>query len=167
MTTIRPAQPADALAVARVHVRSWQAGYRGLLADDYLDGLRAEDRARRYDFANPDPRAPATLVAVEAGLIRGFATTTAPARAADLPDHGELSALYVDPDWWGRGVGEALLAAARQRLLRQGHGAALLWLLAGNARGERFYRRHGWAPDGARRGDTVWGVQVEELRYRV
>ena len=27
-----------------VHVRSWQVAYRGLFPDDYLDGLRAEDR---------------------------------------------------------------------------------------------------------------------------
>ena len=32
------------MAVARVHVRSWQVGYRGLLPDAYLDGLRAEER---------------------------------------------------------------------------------------------------------------------------
>ena len=38
---LRPAEPDDAMEVARVHVRSWQAGYRGLLPDAYLDGLRA------------------------------------------------------------------------------------------------------------------------------
>ncbi len=54
---LRPAEPADAMAVARVHVRSWQAAYRGLLPDAYLDGLRPEDRAARYDFATEDVRA--------------------------------------------------------------------------------------------------------------
>ena len=49
---LRPAEPVDAMAVARVHVRSWQVGYRGLLPDAYLDGLRAEERAERYDFAS-------------------------------------------------------------------------------------------------------------------
>ena len=39
---LRPAEPGDASAVALVHVRSWQAGYRNLLPDEYLDGLRAE-----------------------------------------------------------------------------------------------------------------------------
>ena len=47
---IRPAEPEDALAVARVHVRTWQAAYRSLLPDHYLDQLRAEDRAARYQF---------------------------------------------------------------------------------------------------------------------
>lgn len=43
---IRPAVAEDASAMARAHVRSWQAGYRGLLPADYLDALRPEDRAR-------------------------------------------------------------------------------------------------------------------------
>ena len=46
---------ADAMAVACVHVRSWQAAYRTLLPDDYLDQLRPEDRAQKYDFADLDP----------------------------------------------------------------------------------------------------------------
>ena len=156
--------------VARVHVRSWQAGYRGLLPDAYLDGLRPEERAERYAFGSSDPRSPATMVAVDdeaesARTICGFATT-APARDADVPECGELYALYVDPDRWGRGVGAALISAARSRLIDQGFRVAVLWLLAGNVRADRFYRIDGWAPDGHSRTDTVWGVTVDEVRYR-
>lgn len=161
---LRPAQPEDAVDVARVHVRAWQVGYRGLLPDEYLDALRPEQRAQRYDFATQDNRKPATLVALAQGAIRGFATV-APARDSDRADHGELCALYVDPDWWGHGMGAALIAAARQRLFAQGFRCASLWLLAGNARAERFYRKDGWQPDGHRRVDQVWAVTVDELRY--
>src|ERR1700680_2792751 len=105
---LRRAELDDAMAVACVHVRSWQAAYRTLLPDDYLDQLRPEDRAEKYDFASLDPLKPQTVVAVEGGLIRGFATT-APSRDRDLPDHGELCALYVDPEQWGRGIGVALV----------------------------------------------------------
>jgi hypothetical protein len=66
--------------------------------------------------ANPDPRQPATIVAVVAEEICDFATT-APAR---------------DPD----------------------------------ATAERFYRADGWAPDGQRRTESVWGAVADELRYR-
>jgi hypothetical protein len=52
---LRRAEPTDAIAVARVHVRSWQAAYRKLMPDDYLDQLRPEDRAKKYDFGNLDP----------------------------------------------------------------------------------------------------------------
>jgi hypothetical protein len=99
---IRPAEPPDAMAIARVHVRSWQVAYRGLLPQDYLDQLHPEDRARTYDFTSLDPLKPRTIVAVEEGLIHGFATT-APSRDADLANYGELCALYVDPEQWGAG----------------------------------------------------------------
>src|ERR1022692_2984138 len=105
---LRP-EPEDAIAVARVHVRSWQAAYRTLLPDDYLDHLRPEDRAEHYDFATLDPGKPRTVVATEEESIIGFATT-APSREPDLPNHAELSALYVDPEHWGRRVGVALLS---------------------------------------------------------
>jgi len=153
------------MAVARVHVRSWQVAYRTLLPDDYLDQLRPEDRARTYDFASLDPLKPRTIVAAEQGTIQGFATT-APSRDPDLPDHGELCALYVDPDKWGHGIGMALVSAARKSLFALGFRNALLWVLVGNVRAERFYRIDGWAPDGRRRTDSVWGVTVNDVRYQ-
>jgi GNAT superfamily N-acetyltransferase len=163
---LRPAEPADAMDVARVHVRAWQVAYRKLLPDEYLDGLKPEERAQRYTFGGTDPREPMTTVAVDdRGTIRGFATTCA-ARDADVPGHGELAAIHVDPDWWGHGVGQALLASARAHLLDSGFRRAILWVLVGNVRAERFYAQDGWKPDGSQRTDTVWGVQVNDQRYQ-
>jgi GNAT superfamily N-acetyltransferase len=162
---LRPAEPGDALSIARVHVRAWQQGYRSLLPDDYLDQLRPEDRAQHYDFSSSDPQKPYTIVAVDGGSILGFATT-APSRDADLPDYGELWALHVDPDHWGRGVGRELLAAARARLFEIGFRKAFLWALVGNVRADRFYRIDGWALDGQLRTQTIWGITLNELRYQ-
>ena len=162
---LRRAEPADALAVARVHVRSWQAAYRKLMPDDYLDQLRPEDRAKKYDFGNLDPIRPQTIIATESGGIRGFATT-APAQDSNMSDYGELCALYVDPDHWGRGIGVALVSAARARLFDLGFRNAILWVLVGNVRAERFYRRDQWTPDGGRRTEDRWGFKVNDVRYR-
>jgi GNAT superfamily N-acetyltransferase len=162
---IRQAEPDDAMAVARVHVRSWQVAYRKLIPDDFLDQLRPEDRARRYDFETRDPQKPRTILAVEEGVILGFATTS-PAREPDLPEHGELCALYVDPPHWGHGIGAALISAARARLLEFGFRNAVLWVLAGNDRAERFYRADRWAPDSRRRTDSTRGVMINEVRYQ-
>lgn len=165
MLLLRPAEPEDALAVARVHVRSWQAGYRSLLPDDYLDQLQPEDRARKYEFANPDPAKPRTIVAMEGGSICGFATTML-SHDAELAGFGELCALYVDPEWWRRGIGVALVRAARARLLELGVRNAFLWVLKGNVRADRFYRNDGWALDGCSRTETMWGVTLDDFRYR-
>jgi GNAT superfamily N-acetyltransferase len=161
---LRPAVPDDAMPVARVHVRAWQVAYRGLMPEEYLAGLRPEDRAQRYDFTAGDPAGPRTLVAIEADTVLGFATTS-PARDEDTIGQGELCALYVEPDCWGRGIGQALASAARGDLYRLGFRQAMLWVVAGNARAERFYRADGWTRDGLQRARQIWNVHVDTVRY--
>ena len=73
MTTLRDALPADAPAVAEMHVRSWQVAYRGLLPGRYPGELRAADRAARYPFGGA-PGDPSTIVAVRDGAVCGSAT---------------------------------------------------------------------------------------------
>jgi ribosomal protein S18 acetylase RimI-like enzyme len=152
------------MAVARVHVRAWQAAYRGLMPESYLSGLRPEERAQRYDFASLDPSRPRTLVAIEADTILGFATTS-PARDEDAAGRGELCALYVEPDCWGRGIGCALTSAAREQLQELGFAQAVLWVVAGNARAERFYQADGWTRDELQRPQQIWNVTVSTVRY--
>jgi GNAT superfamily N-acetyltransferase len=164
MTQVRAAVPDDAMAAARVQVRSWQWAYRGLIAQDYLDGLRPEAWADRYTFGRVGLRVPSTLVAVDGATVCGLATTGL-SRDDDLPNCGELMAIYVDPDHVHAGVGRALMAAARERL-RAIAGQAALWVLVGNARARRFYERDGWCCDGSRRSRAYGGVPVDEVRYR-
>lgn len=164
MVRVRTAEPIDALEVARVHVRSWQQGYRGLLLDDYLDGLRAEDRAARYTLGRPVGDGPETVVAVEDNTIRGFATIGGCEDASGSA--GELLALYIDPGHWGRGIGQRLMTESRDRLMLKGFCEAILWVLVGNERAERVYRADGWMPDGGSRRHELWSVTVEEIRYR-
>ncbi|HZB87689.1 MAG TPA: GNAT family N-acetyltransferase [Terracidiphilus sp.] len=162
---LRAAEPDDALDVARVHVRSWQAGYRGLLPDEYLGQLRPEDRAPHYDFATDDPAKPHTIVAVEDSRICGFATTM-PARDTYLVSFGELVALYVDPNDWGCGIGVALVAAARAKMIAGGFEHAVVWVLAGNVRAMRFYERDAWTCDGTEKSEEMWGISLQSVRYR-
>jgi ribosomal protein S18 acetylase RimI-like enzyme len=162
---IRAAEPDDAMAVAEVHVRSWQLGYRGLLSPDYLDQLRPEDRARQYAFSDISTDGPETIVAVQDGAICGFASTGAASSLMHVT-RGELLALYVDPACWRRGIGRRLIDVARRRLTERGYTEAILWMLVGNERAKAFYRTDGWAPDGERRDDQVWGLAVTEARYQ-
>ena len=162
---IRLAMPADAIAVARVHVRSWQAAYRDLMPADYLSGLRPEDRAQRYEFGRDDPGKPTTIIAVDAGAVVGL-STVARARDIDVRGYGELCALYVDPDRFGEGIGLALMTEAYDALRTSGFRDAWLWVLSGNERAARFYRRHGWSADGTHRRAAVWGIEIGEIHFR-
>jgi GNAT superfamily N-acetyltransferase len=161
---IRPVTARDALAVARVHVRAWQEGYRGLIDREYLDGLRAEDRAQRYTFGTDDPPAPTTFVAEIDGVVRGFATIGAGQdREREI---GELQALYVDPPVWGAGIGRRLIAHARRELHARGFPEAVLWILVGNERAERFYSLDGWRAEDVTKTEQLWGTTITETRFR-
>jgi GNAT superfamily N-acetyltransferase len=161
---LRPAEPADAAAVAVVHTRAWQLAYRGLIPDTFLDQLKPEDFSRRYTFGLDGPADPATILAVEGAQVLGFATV-GPCRDGDRPAAGELWALYVDPAAWDTGAGRALIAAGRARLAELGLSDAVLWMLEGNRRAERFYRIDGWRPDGETQILRVHGVPVPEVRF--
>jgi GNAT superfamily N-acetyltransferase len=133
------------------------------MPDDYLDGLRREERAAGWEGApRRERRGGAILVAEQAGQVTGFANV---GPADDPPGAGELYAINVDPDHWGTGAGPALLAAAEAELARLGFAELVLWVLPGNARARRFYERAGWTADGAERTAEVLGVTVPEVRY--
>jgi RimJ/RimL family protein N-acetyltransferase len=167
VVTIRPANVDDADAVGEVHVRAWQSAYRGLMPDDYLDGLQAQDHATRWRRHLIAPSSDGELlVVVHDHRVVGFASL-GPARDNDAPsDVGQLCAINLDPDVWGRGLGRALLSVATDRLRELGYVEAVLWVVPDNQRARRLYESEGWSDDDLRRDDEVFGVVVSEMRYR-
>ena len=163
VTTIRHATAADARAVAEVHVRAWREGYRGVIADEELEGLSVDARAESWRTAL-DPGDASVLVAEAAGGVAGFVAHLLPARDDDAsPTTGEIAALYVDPPHWRRGVASALLREALDRLAAAGGGEATAWVLEGNAGGQAFWRAVGFARDGA---TAPHGPHGRVLRFR-
>jgi ribosomal protein S18 acetylase RimI-like enzyme len=55
----------------------------------------------------------------------------------------------VHPDAWGKGVGEALLRALPDALIKNGYEKAELLVYVDNVRGVRLYERLGWIKVGA------------------
>jgi hypothetical protein len=72
--SVRRATVADTPAMGRAHVRAWRAAYRGHMPDDYLDGLRAEDRAAYWEGTLRREDLQGTILVVErGGEVVGFA----------------------------------------------------------------------------------------------
>lgn len=134
--TLRPATPADAGAMVRLHRAAVQA-----VADaDYPAAVReawspvpTPEREAWLVGRITDP-AIVCRVAVDAGHVVGFVfASVAPAK---------VHALYVHPAHGGRGIGRTLLAAAEAQARAQG--ATSIELMASrNAVG--FYRACGYA----------------------
>jgi GNAT superfamily N-acetyltransferase len=140
---IRSARPADAAVLARVYVDSWRETYRGVIPQDYLEGMSYATHERRWRQ---------TLAAGGWGFVAeldnrvvGFASG---GRCRSLGRwSGELFVLYVLSAWQGRGIGRALFDATHFELARRGHPDMLVWVLAEN-RACRFYEHLGGVASG-------------------
>jgi GNAT superfamily N-acetyltransferase len=159
---VRRATIRDATSISKIQERGWQRAYRHVFPVEELDRGGFIEPARWRDRLRHPPRGWATFVAARDGIILGF-VAVGPSR--DVPELGELYAIYVDPGEWSTGAGRALIGAAEQELGKR-YRAATLWVLEDNPRARRFYELAGWEPDGARKADERWGVAAPEIRYR-
>jgi GNAT superfamily N-acetyltransferase len=166
---IRGAVVADAPRIADVHVRGWQAGYRGLLPQSVLDALDPAQRVPRWTATveRADWPASGTLVAEDAGELLGFADLRRTRDADQNPaEVGEIASFYVAPDAWRQGIGRSLMAASLRTMSDAGFSAATLWVLDTNVRAIAFYTAGGWLCEGAIREDVVGGAPIRDVRYR-
>jgi len=162
---IAPAGPGDAAELARVHVRSWRETYAGLLPQPYLDRMRPQLHARRFQHALMSARpGEATLIAESATGAVGYAAGVllrGEGRAADA----EVQTLYVLRSAQGAGLGRALLAASARVFAAQSARSLMLFVLSGNRRARGFYEHLGGQAfaEVASRG---WGEGLAEIGYR-
>ena len=168
-TVIRAARVTDASQIAVVHVRSWQGAYRGLLPQAYLDGLDPAQRVGRWErsLAEAEDRRNGVLVADASGTLLGFVGYS-PSRDGDADPArvGEIDAIYLLPNAWGKGVGRLLMDAALGRLAEARFDRVTLWVLDSNVRARRFYEAGGWLADGARKIEDSRGFPIAQVRYK-
>lgn len=163
----RSAEPGDEVAIAEVHVLTWQVAYRGMIPDAFLDGLSVSQRTDNWRriINELDPPATGALVALIGPEVVGF-VHFCPSRDGDAdPNVGEVTAIYVQPAHWSKGIGRGLLQRAVVSLEEAGYSSATLWVIDGNARACRFYDDGGWMTDGVTKKDERAGFTLHEVRY--
>lgn len=153
MIIIRPAEPGDAAAIARVRVQGWRETYAHFLSAELLGSLDPREETWRDMI---ELGIGTFVVAELEGEVRGFATSGPPAEA-DAPRDLELGMIYQVASMHGSGSGQALLDATI------GTRPAFLWTAELNPRAQAFYRRNGFVPDGARRVAEHW-ENLAEIR---
>ena len=155
---IRRATVQDAEAAAWCHLLCWREAYAGLVEPDLL-AERTSDIDRRIERWTTHIAAgrihwialnPAESPSVHDRVV-GFAVS-GPSRDEDAPTPLELLSIYTRKAWWGSGLGDRLVEVAI------GKEPASLWVFEGNHRARAFYRRHGFAEDGAVVHDPFFGL---------
>ncbi len=145
---MRRATVDDAQAIAAVRVESWQATYRGMIPDNYLDGMRVEDSMLQWRqilqaMSQAQDRI-CVYVAESEGHIIGFAS------GMMLPEpklgmQAELTAVYLRPAWQRSGIGRRMVQKVARTLQAQGAESLLVWVISGNDIARNFYEELGGA----------------------
>lgn len=113
---IRKAILADAASIAKVQVDSWRTTYQGIVSEEFLSAMSYEEREQKWKNSIPEQ---AIFVALEQGIIVGFAVGGMERSGNYSAYQGELYAIYILEEHQGKGIGKALVSAVVQRLLEQ------------------------------------------------
>lgn len=164
-TAIRTPAPADAPALARVHVQSWRETYTGMVPEEFLGEAALQRRIGFWTriLAGEIPKR--LHLAERGGEVIGFASA-GPAIGADV-DKGHpparplhLYSLYLLAAHHGAGIGRALLESVIT------DEPAQLWVARDNVRAQAFYERQGFVVDGAEYADPAIAGLVEVRMVR-
>lgn len=134
MPVLRPLRPDDLEVLLEVQRAGAVAALGHIFPQEENPFPTAEIRARWVaELDDPDVEC---FAVVRDGEVAGFAAT----RGAELLHFG--TAL----DSWGSGLAGRAHDELVERLRRQGHERAWLWVFEANGRAIRFYERRGWRP---------------------
>jgi GNAT superfamily N-acetyltransferase len=140
---IRRATVADASVIAAVRIDSWRATYRGIIPDDYLDGMKVEDSTAIWSrILSATSSAANVFVAEVDGEVLGFAAGMT-LKEAKLGYDSELTAIYLEPSVQRAGIGRRLVAHVAATLSSAGANNMLVWVLAENRQARQFYEMLG------------------------
>ncbi len=124
---------------AFVHWKSWHEAYPGLVDQEYLDALTLE-KCEKIAYSWPNN----LIVAKHEGRVIGFIGYGD--RGNEAPNTGEIFALYVLSEYYGKGVAQQLMKTGLEQLNH--YSQICLWVLKENKRAIRFYQKWGFIPDG-------------------
>lgn len=163
--TVRPAIPADAPGIARVHVDTWRTTYRGLVPDEVLAGLSYEKGQARWERTLQDPESGQfVFVAADgkSGQVVGFAVA-GPERTGDPVYTGEVYAIYILEAYQRKGLGRRLIGACARELAGRDRKAMLIWVLRDNPN-RPFYEALGGVKLRSQPLE-IGGATLEEIAY--
>ena len=137
-----------------VHWQTWREAYDDLLPAEFQETMTL-DRCRFFSQKYPEN----TLIAMDGKKVVGFISY------GNFRDEaiqaGEIIALYVLKDYYGKGVSEQLMHAVFDVL---NHFSEIyLWVLKDNKRAVAFYQKMGFSFDGQEKILEL-GKPVKELR---
>lgn len=164
MIELRLSREADSVALAALHGEAWRYAYAGIIPGVTIE--RMVTRRGPHWWRRLHGGGGGALVLELDEVLAGYATigpNRSLGRLGRRP-RGEIYELYLKPECQGVGLGRRLFDAARGRLAGAGLAGTVVWSLADNAIGCRFYRAMGGAELGRGR-ERIGGVALDKLGF--
>jgi len=161
---IRETKEADAYDSASVHVLSWQSAYRGIIPDAILSRFSIEEQAERFlnDYNEYKGVSFYYVAELEGKIIGNLVISRC--RDKDKPHAGEIIAIYLLEEHWGKGYGRAMIYYALDILKSIECNEVVIWVLEENIRARKAYESNGFTLDGIKKEINI-GKPLTELRY--
>ena len=152
-TVLRTAHLGDLDRITDLHTRTRTAYYQaGGLPEAELSSPEARLRRREMWMRAVHDDTKTVMCAVREGEVVGILAMGPPHDSdIDAAAVGQLYQIHVRPGRWGQGIGSELHAAFVRSLRDASLTAGVLEAWERNSRGQAFYARHGWRPDGRHR----------------
>jgi ribosomal protein S18 acetylase RimI-like enzyme len=152
--TIRCARPGDGATLSAIDDATWCSTVSPAPAPP----------PKRAFFGGPLPRPEDVLVAELEGRVVGYVQLTSPTPLAVNRHVLQICGLAVDPACGRRGIGRALIAAARDQAVRRGARRLTLRVLATNGPARALYAAAGFVVEGVLRGEyEIDGEDVDDV----
>ena len=153
--TIKPMVTAEEIeGKSLVHWQTWREAYDALLPAEFQEAMTL-DRCRFFSQKYPED----TLIAMDGKKGVGFISYGN--FRGETIQAGEIIALYVLKDYYGKGIAQKLMKEALTIL--EHFSEIFLWVLKENKRAIAFYQKMGFTFDGQEKILDL-GKPVKELR---
>lgn len=138
---IREVIESDYTTITDISIIGWRHAYRGILEQELLDNLSFEEiLARKTKWYSGEGHY--SIVAVIEGDVVGFCDFGVSRRPQYGP--GEIKAIYLLPQYKGRGVGKLLMQSAMSKLREYNLIPFLVSTLEQNIAAQKFYEKLGF-----------------------
>jgi ribosomal protein S18 acetylase RimI-like enzyme len=152
LTRIRLAQSGDAAALAAFAARTFQEAFAAEnSAEDMALYLAANYGRERQGAEIRDPGI-VTLLAEDGRRLAGYSQLHEGPAPDCVPGAApiEIRRFYVDRNWQGRGIAQALMMASVETAMERGARTVWLAVWERNLRAQAFYRKCGFEDCGAK-----------------
>ena len=160
---IRLATPYDIPEMIEVHRLSWEAAYRGIIPDSYIEEMNTRRPGSFTAMITPENTT--QHIIIREGTVVGILGIDEP-RDEDLDSqYYELQGIYLHPDYYRQGIGSEAMEFAYSLARNLGKTFMVLWVLDENQAATDFYEMQGFCADGASRV-YYFGREMEGIRMR-